>query len=120
MEVAELSAQVSRLQEEVSNATSIRHEETATNEEDIKDVQDAQSNLTQAIQILMDFNAKAGQAVSLTQQSLFSEVIRMDPGLQRKSGKRYQCHEFHPGDSDRLREARVGDHSGRVRSRTHF
>ena len=74
MEVAELSAQVSRLQEEVSNATSIRHEETATNEEDIKDVQDAQSNLTQAIQILMDFCAKAGQAVSLTQQSLFSEV----------------------------------------------
>ena len=74
MEVAELSAQVSRLQEEVSNATSIRHEETATNEEDIKDVQDAQLNLTQAIQILMDFYAKAGQAVSFSQQSLFSEV----------------------------------------------
>ena len=36
-------------------------------------MQDAQSHLTQAIQILMDFYAKAGQAVCLTQQSLLSE-----------------------------------------------
>ena len=49
MEVAELSAQVSRLREEVSKADLICHEETATNEEAIKDVQDPQSNLTQAI-----------------------------------------------------------------------
>ena len=48
-EVAELSAQVSRLREEVSNATSIRHEEAATNEKAIKDVQDVQSNLMQDI-----------------------------------------------------------------------
>ena len=34
--------------------TSSAQEETATNEEAIKDVQDAQSNLTQAIQILTD------------------------------------------------------------------
>ena len=74
MEVAEFSAQVSRLREEVSNANFICYEETATNEEAIKDVQDAQSNLTQAIQILMDFYAKAGQAVYLTQQSLLSEA----------------------------------------------
>ena len=32
-----------------SNATSIRHEEAATNEEAIKDVQDVQSNLMQDI-----------------------------------------------------------------------
>ena len=72
MEVAELSAQVSRLQEELSNANYIHNEETGTNEEAIKDVQDAQSSLTQAIQILTDFYAKAGQAVSLAQQSPFS------------------------------------------------
>ena len=72
-EVAEFYAQVSRFREEVSNADFICYEETATNEEAIKDVQDAQSNLTQAIQILMDFCAKAGQAVYLTQQSLHSE-----------------------------------------------
>ena len=72
-EVAEFYAQVSRLREEVSNANFICFEETVTNEEAIKDVQDAQSNLTQAIQILMDFYAKAGQAVYLTPQSLLSE-----------------------------------------------
>ena len=78
MEVAELSAQLSLFQEEVSNATSVRHEE-ATNEEAIKDAQDAQSNLTQAIQILTEFYAKAGQAVSLTQQSLFPRCTPREP-----------------------------------------
>ena len=88
----------------------ICYEETATNEEAIKDVQDAQSTLTQAIQILADFYAKAGQAGSLTQHSLFSEAhstwpkqcitvknfsastahVSVDPGLQRKSGGRYK------------------------------
>ena len=38
MEVAELFAQLSRIREKVSNATSIRHEETATNEEAIKEL----------------------------------------------------------------------------------
>ena len=90
MEVAELSAQVSRLREEVSNANFIRHEETATNEEAIKDVQDAQSNLTQASQILTDFHVKAGQAVYLTQQSLLSEAWAIEGlTLQQKSGGRY-------------------------------
>ena len=99
MEVAELSAQLSRLRKEVFSATSMRHEETATNEEAIKDVQDAQSSLTQAVQILTDFYAKTynGNQVG-----------------------RYQCHQLPPGDSERLREARVGDHSGRVRSDSHF
>ena len=63
-----------RLRKEVSNANSIRYEETATNEEAIKDVQDAQSNLTQTNQILTDFFAKPGQVVYLTQQILFSRA----------------------------------------------
>ena len=35
-----------------------------------------------------------GYVRSLTQQSLFSDVhmFQVDPGLQRKSGGRYQCH----------------------------
>ena len=74
MEVAELSAQVSRLREEASNADLICCEETATNEEAIKDVQDAQSNLTHAIHTLTDFHAKAGQVVYLAQQNLLSEA----------------------------------------------
>ena len=46
------------LQEEVSNANYIHNEETTTNEESIKDVQDAQSSLMKAIHILTDFYAK--------------------------------------------------------------
>ena len=45
-EVAEFSAQVCRLREEVSNADLICCEETATNEEAIKDVQDAQLKIS--------------------------------------------------------------------------
>ena len=120
MEVAELSAQVSRLQEDVSNATSIRHEETATNEEAIKGVQDAQSSLTQAIQILTDFYAKGSGRFPHTTESVFRGALHVDPGLQRKSGGRYQCHQLPPGDAEQLREARVGDHSGRVRSGARF
>ena len=49
------------LQEEVFNANFIRNSKKATNEEDIKDVQEAQSNLTQAIQILTNFYTKVIQ-----------------------------------------------------------
>ena len=69
--VDELEVSMENLAMEVADL--IRYEETSTNEEAIKDVQDAQSNLTQAIQILMDFYMKFGQAVHLTQQSLLSE-----------------------------------------------
>ena len=120
------------LQEEVSNANYIHNEETTTNEESIKDVQDVQSILTQEIQILTDFYAKAGEGNGLTQQNQFSEThytltrnasrrtVNVEPDLQRKSDDRYQCHQLSPGDSERLREARVEDHRGRVRSGTHF
>ena len=52
------STSLFRLREEVFNTTSVRHEEMATNEETIKDVQEAQSNLTWTIQILTDFYVK--------------------------------------------------------------
>ena len=58
------STSLFRLSEEALNTTSKRHEEMATNEETIKDVQDAQSNLTQAIQILTDFYVKNVSATS--------------------------------------------------------
>ena len=40
-------------------------------------------------------------------------------GLQEKSGRK-QRHRISPGDSERLREARVGEHSGWVRSGSRF
>ena len=47
-------------------------------------------------------------------------MVNVEPDLQRISDDMYQCHQLPPGDSERLREARVGDHKGRVRSVTHF
>ena len=47
-------------------------------------------------------------------------TVNVEPDLQRKSDDRYQCHQLSPGDSERLREARVRDHHGRVRSGMHF
>ena len=76
------STSLFRLREEVFNTTSKRHEEMATNEETIKDVQDAQPNLTQTIQILTDFHVKF---------SLPRPHISVNPSLQQKSGRRYQC-----------------------------
>ena len=81
-----------------------------------------------AIHILTDFYAKAGEGNDLIQQNQFSEThytltrnasrrtVNVEPDLQRKSDDRYQCHQLSPGDSERLREARVGDHRGRVTS----
>ena len=115
-------------EEEVSNANYIHNEETTTHEESIKDVQDAQSSLMKAIHILTDIFAKAGEGNDLAQQNQFSEThftltrnasrrtANVEPDLQRKSDDRYHCHQLSPGDSERLREAGVGDHRGRVRS----
>ena len=50
------------LQQEIFNANFIRNEEKATHEEAIKGVWDAQSTLTEAIQILSDFYAKVIQS----------------------------------------------------------
>ena len=81
-----------------------------TNEESIKDVQDVQSILTQEIQILTDFYAKAGEGNDLTQQNQFSEThytltrnasrrtANVEPDLQRKSDDRYQCYQLSPGE----------------------
>ena len=54
------------LQEEVSNANYIHSEVTTTNEESIKDVQDAQSSLMKAIHVLTDFYAKVPMPSALS------------------------------------------------------
>ena len=95
-ELSSSNCQETSLREEVYNANFIRNEEKATNEDTIKDVQDAQSNLTEAIQI-----AKAGEGNDLIRQNQFSEThytltrnasrrtVNVEPDLQRKSDDRY-------------------------------
>ena len=76
------------LQEEVSNANYIHNEVTTTNEESIKDVQDVQSSLMKAIQILTDFFSKAGEGNdSHTAESVFPKRTTHWPGMLLRDGQ---------------------------------
>ena len=66
--------QKTSLQQEILNANFIRNEEKATNEEVTKDVWDAQSILTETIQILSDFYAKVTQSDSARLESETTET----------------------------------------------
>merc|ERR1719217_1658521 len=52
----------------MAKATTIRQEEKAKNTETIKDSQDAQTAVAQALTVLKEFYAKAGDATALLQQ----------------------------------------------------
>lgn len=67
-DVSTLNKQVSEIDAAVQEATSQRADEKKTNEETIADAQAAQTALAQAMQVLKDFYAKAGQATSLLQK----------------------------------------------------
>ena len=51
----------------MSQATAIRAEEKATNEQTIKDAVEAQTAVAQALTVLKEFYAKAATATSLVQ-----------------------------------------------------
>jgi len=66
-EITELTAAVAELDAAVAKATSVREEEKAKNTVTIKDAQDAQTAVAQALGVLKDFYAKAGEATALMQ-----------------------------------------------------
>merc|ERR1719440_2064795 len=67
-EITELTQAVAALDEAVAKATKIREEEKAKNAETIKDAKEAQVAVAQALTVLKDFYAKAGEATALLQQ----------------------------------------------------
>merc|ERR1712139_177631 len=67
-EITELTEAVAAIDAAVAKATKIREEEKAKNTETIKDSQEAQTAVAQAITILKEFYAKAGEATALVQQ----------------------------------------------------
>mmetsp|Transcript_33679 Transcript_33679/g.71322 ORF Transcript_33679/g.71322 Transcript_33679/m.71322 type:complete len:660 (-) Transcript_33679:58-2037(-) len=67
-ELGELSTQIQELDAAVAKATTLRNDEKAKNEETIKDSKEAQVAVEQALQVLKDFYAKAGEATALVQQ----------------------------------------------------
>jgi len=67
-EITNLSQAVSDLDAAVAKATSMREAEKAKNEETIKDAQEAQTAVAQALTVLKEFYAKAGKATAFVQQ----------------------------------------------------
>merc|ERR1719327_1527058 len=66
-DISELTKAVAETDAAVAKATEVREEEKAKNTVTIKDAQDAQTAVAQALKVLKDFYAKAGEATALMQ-----------------------------------------------------
>merc|ERR1719326_1267374 len=83
-EITDLSAAVAELDTAVAEATKIREDEKAKNTVTIKDAQDAETATAQALSVLREFYAKAGDAPSFVQQpEVFDTPYQ---GMQAESG----------------------------------
>jgi cell division septum initiation protein DivIVA len=87
-EIAALTKAVAELDAAMAEATKFRQDEKATNEQTIKDGKEAQAAVAQALTVLKDFYAKAGDATALAQQQPVAPVIFDSPykGMQSGAG----------------------------------
>merc|ERR1719198_166598 len=67
-DISELTKAVADLTAAMAKATELRQTEKATNEATVKDSQEAQTAVAQALTVLKEFYAKAGEATALLQQ----------------------------------------------------
>jgi hypothetical protein len=70
----------------MAKATTIRQEEKETNEVTIKDSQEAQTAVAQALTVLKEFYAKAGEATALLQQPAPEIFDSPYKGMQAENG----------------------------------
>merc|ERR1719330_1927462 len=87
-EIADLTAAVAALDAAMAEATTLRQEEKATNMATIEDAQEAQTAVAQALTVLKEFYAKAGEATALLQQQPVAPEIFESPykGMQAENG----------------------------------
>jgi len=87
-DISNLTSAVAELDAAVAKATKIREDEKATNAATIKDAKAAQTAVAQAVEVLKEFYAKAGEATSLLQQQPESPEIFDKPyqGMQSENG----------------------------------
>jgi len=87
-EISELTKAIAELDAAMAKATTIRQDEKAKNTETIKDSQDAQTAVAQALTVLKEFYAKAGEATALLQQQPEAPEIFDSPykGMQSENG----------------------------------
>jgi cell division septum initiation protein DivIVA len=87
-DIAELSQAVTELAAAMAKATTLRQEEKATNTATIADAQAAQTAVAQALTVLKEFYAKAGDATALVQQKQPAPEVFDSPykGMQSENG----------------------------------
>merc|ERR1712060_721598 len=89
-DISELTKAVAELNAAMAKATEMRQEEKATNTATVKDSQEAQTAVAQALTVLKEFYAKAGEATALLQHSQqpVAPAIFDSPykGLQAENG----------------------------------
>merc|ERR1719287_35798 len=67
-EITDLTAEIAAIDKAVAEATEIREAEHAENTQTIKDAQEAQTAVSQAVTVLKEFYEKAGEATALIQE----------------------------------------------------
>jgi len=83
-DINELTKAVAELNEAMAEATKLRQEEKAKNELTIKDAGEAQTAVAQALTVLKEFYAKAGDATALLQKpEIFDSPYK---GMQSENG----------------------------------
>merc|ERR1740123_304203 len=86
LEIVELTQAVSDLNAAMATATQLRADEKAKNEQTIKDAGEAQTAVAQALTVLKEFYAKAGDATALIQQTPPSIFESPYNGMQSEKG----------------------------------
>lgn len=76
--ITDLSAAVAELDTVVAEATKIREDKKAKNMVTTQDAQDASTAVAQALSVLREFYAKAGDATSPLQQPEVSDTLALD------------------------------------------
>merc|ERR1712156_1409985 len=83
-DISDLTKAVAELDAAMAKATTIRQEEKATNEQTIADSSEAQTAVAQALTVLKEFYAKAGEATAFVQQpEIFDSPYK---GMQSENG----------------------------------
>merc|ERR1712216_1115517 len=84
-EITDLTAEIAAIDKAVAEATEIREAEKAENTQTIKDSQEAQTAVSQAVTVLKEFYEKAGEATALIQEKpeIFDEPYT---GMQSENG----------------------------------
>merc|ERR1712060_1023172 len=85
-EISDLSTAVAELNAAMAKATKLRAEEKATNLATIKDAGEAQTAVAQALTVLNEFYAKAGDATALLQQTPPAIFDSPYKGMQSEKG----------------------------------